>query len=89
MINPPTPQQAADIGPEHDVDDLSFGIGFTPLTTCKKVATDPFPDISDVKAWVGQFLKEADARHHGRITQYIQDRLSDRSRQILIEYMRA
>jgi exportin-2 (importin alpha re-exporter) len=87
LLNPITPQLTTDIGPEQDVDDSSFGVGFTPLTTCKNVPRDPFPDIKDVKSWVGECLKAADARHNGRISQYVQGRLSEQAQQALIAYM--
>jgi exportin-2 (importin alpha re-exporter) len=65
---PPVPVAADDaVIPDADVDDLSFGVGFTPLNTCKKPIRDPWPEITDVKAWVGQYLKEADGRHGGKV----------------------
>jgi exportin-2 (importin alpha re-exporter) len=66
-----------------DVDDLSFGVGFTQLNTCRKVVRDPFPEVSDVKAWVGSYLKDADSRHGGRIRQFVTERLNDQQRQVL------
>lgn len=87
LINPPVPPTADDIIVEQDVDDLSFGVGFTQLNTCKKPPVDQFPDVVDVKSWVGQQLREADGRHGGRITKFVQERLSDEARQTLVSYM--
>lgn len=86
-MNPPVPTAADDLIPDADVDELGFGVGFTPLNTCKKATRDPFPEITDIKAWVGQYLKDANARHSGRIVQIIQERLDDVSKQALAEYV--
>ncbi|KAF2810847.1 Cse1-domain-containing protein [Mytilinidion resinicola] len=87
LVNPPVPPTADDIVPDQDVDDLSFGVGFTQLNTCKKVPRDPFPEITGVRNWVGQYLKTADARHGGRIGQLVQERLSPDMKQSLMTYM--
>lgn len=76
-----------DIILDHDVDDLSFGIGFTQLNTCKKTANDPFPEIVDVKEWAGKYLKAANDRHQGRISTYVDTRLSQEARSTLVAYM--
>ncbi len=68
LENPPLPLTTDDTIPDQDVDDLSFGVGFTQLNTCKKVPKDPWPEISDVKSWVGQYLKAADQKHNGRVS---------------------
>lgn len=77
------------IADAQDVDDSGFGVGFTQLNTCKKTAVDPFPEVGDVKKWVGQYLREADARNSGRIGSYVQSRLSDQARAALLETMAA
>jgi exportin-2 (importin alpha re-exporter) len=87
LINPPIPLASDDIIVEQDVDDLSFGVGFTELKTCKQAPIDPFPHIPDVKIWVGQYLKDADSRHKGRIGTFVQERLSEEARQTLMSYM--
>lgn len=87
LINPPVPTAADDIIPDADVDELGFGVGFTPLNTCKKPPRDPFPEITDVKAWVGQYLKDANSRHNGRIVKIVQERLDPVSKQALAEYL--
>ncbi|KAG9544311.1 Cse1-domain-containing protein, partial [Aureobasidium melanogenum] len=68
LINPPLPQTADDlIIEDRDVEDVGFGVGFTALNTCKPVPRDPFPEVQDVKQWVGLYLREADSKTGGRI----------------------
>jgi len=88
LENPPMPVAADDVVAEADVDDLSFGVGFTQLSTCKKVARDDFPEITDVKLWVGSYLKTADTRHGGSIGGFVNERLSDEAKNVLVSYMR-
>ncbi|KAF2146096.1 uncharacterized protein K452DRAFT_263646 [Aplosporella prunicola CBS 121167] len=83
LINPPVAPASDDIIPDADVDDLGFGVGFTQLNTCRKAPQDPFPDVADVRAWVGGYLKAADARNGGRIGQYVNERLSPEARTAL------
>ncbi|KAH8726028.1 CAS/CSE protein [Phaeosphaeriaceae sp. PMI808] len=87
LVNPPVPTAADDIIPDADVDEVGFGVGFTQLNTCKKPPRDPFPEIEDVKAWVGQYLKNANERHGGRIVAIVQERLDPVSKQALAEYL--
>jgi len=88
LLNPPVPSSASDnVIEEHDVDDSAFGVGFTQLNTCKRPARDPFPEIGDVKAWVGQYLSGADGRSGGRVSRYIQERLSPEAKGTLMSYM--
>ena len=68
---------------EHDLDVQSFSVGFTQLSTCKKAPDDLYPEITDVKKWVGDYLKEANARHNGRIAEYVEHRLSAEAKQAL------
>lgn len=67
LENPPVPSSSTDDIQEQDVDDLSFGVGFTPLSTCRRAAQDPWPEITDLKRWVGVTLTEANNRHDGRV----------------------
>ncbi|KAK1760500.1 CAS/CSE protein [Echria macrotheca] len=60
---------------EADVDDIGFGVGFTPLSTCKRGARDDFPDIHEVDKWVSEYIKEANQRHGGKIMNFINTRL--------------
>lgn len=88
LENPPMPVTGDDAVVEVDVDDLGFGVGFTPLNSCKKVPQDEWPDVTDVKSWVGSYLKAADARHGGAIGEYVHDRLSPEAKSVLGSYMR-
>ncbi|KAL5115817.1 importin-alpha export receptor [Pleosporales sp. CAS-2024a] len=87
LVNPPVPTAADDMIPDADVDEVGFGVGFTQLNTCRRAPRDPFPDITDIKAWVGQYLKDANARHNGRISSIVQERLDEVSKQALAEYL--
>jgi len=89
LEDPPLPTANEDLTLDQDVDDMSFGVGFTQLTTCKRVSRDQWPEITDVKRWVGGYLHEADARHAGRITQFIQARLTPEARTALQTYMQS
>jgi len=86
MLDPPVPTKDDDIIVEQDVEDVSFSVGFTQLNTCRRAQKDPYPEIHDVKTWIGQCLKEANDRHGGRITTFI-ERLSAETQQTLIAYM--
>lgn len=59
---------------------MGFGVGFTQLQSIKPVVKDPFPQIEDIKVWVGTYLREADRRQGGKITNYVQERLNDESK---------
>jgi exportin-2 (importin alpha re-exporter) len=87
LENPPMPVAADDVIVEVDVDDLSFGVGFTALNTCKKLPKDEWPEVTDVKSWVGSYLKAADARHGGAIGGYVNERLSPEAKSVLVSYM--
>jgi exportin-2 (importin alpha re-exporter) len=87
LENPPMPVTADDIVAEADVDDLSFGVGFTQLSTCKKAPRDDWPEVTDVKAWVGSYLKAADGRHGGAIGGYVNTRVSPEAKAVLLSYM--
>lgn len=81
------PVTADDVVTEADVDDLSFGVGFTQLSTCKKLPRDDWPEVTDVKSWVGSYLKTADGRHAGAIAGYVNERLSPEAKSVLVSYM--
>jgi exportin-2 (importin alpha re-exporter) len=87
LVNPPVATTNDDVIADQDVDDLSFGVGFTQLNTCRKVPKDHYPEITDVKAWVGTYLKEADRRHNGRIGGYVTSRLSPEAQGALTQVM--
>ncbi|RDL35142.1 putative importin-alpha export receptor [Venustampulla echinocandica] len=88
LENPPMPVAADDVVVEVDVDDLTFGVGFTPLNTCKKQPREDWPEVTDVKTWVGSYLKTADGRHGGAIAGYVNDRLTPEAKTVLVSYMR-
>ena len=89
LINPPVPAESEDVIAENDVDDMSFGVGFTQLVTVKKAPRDPFPEIQSVKTWVGEYLKAADGRRGGKIGEFVQDRLTQNSKETLLAYMQS
>lgn len=89
LENTPVPAATDDLIVDQDVDDMSFGVGFTQLTTIKKPAKDQWPDVTDVKRWVGEYLKAADSRHKGKIAGYVQQRLSPEARHVLLSYMQS
>ncbi|KAK0720680.1 CAS/CSE protein [Lasiosphaeris hirsuta] len=72
---------------EADVDDIGFGIGFTPLNTCKRAARDDFPEILDVGQWVGVYMKQANARHGGAIATFVSERLTPEAKAVLQPYL--
>lgn len=67
---------------------MSFGVGFTPLNTIRAQPKDPWPETgADLKAWVGSYLKEANTKHNGRISQFAQERLDDQAKAVLASYI--
>lgn len=74
---------------EADVDDIGFGLGFTPLSTCRRPpqGRDEFPEIQDLSQWVRQYLTDANQRHGNAIAGYIQERLDDQGKAALAIYM--
>lgn len=94
LVDPPVMTSAASaasavemIDDSVDVDDAGFGVGFTPLNTCKKAVRDPYPEAADVKSWVGGYLKEADERHGGRVAGFVRDRLNTQQTRVLVKLM--
>ncbi|KAJ5717648.1 hypothetical protein N7488_003294 [Penicillium malachiteum] len=85
---PPDVAHKDDLMAEVDVEEMSFGVGFTPLNTIKAQQKDPWPETgTDLKKWVGTYLKEADKKHGGRISQFAQDRLDDQAKAVLGSYI--
>ncbi|KAL2815964.1 CAS/CSE protein [Aspergillus granulosus] len=85
---PPLPASKDDVIAEHDVEDMAFGVGFTALVTIRPQVRDPWPDTgADLKIWVGKYLKEADQRHGGRISGFVQQRLGDQEKAVLSSYI--
>ncbi|KAF3132818.1 importin-alpha export receptor [Orbilia oligospora] len=61
---PPTPAEGGsgyDQATEVDLDDVSFSVSFATLNTARKPITDPFPQIVDVRKWVGGEVKKSQA----------------------------
>ena len=87
LEDPPLPTKGDEVIADHDVDDMGFGVGFTPLQTVKKPLVDPFPDIGDLRKWVGSYLKDADVRHGGRIQQFVRESLGADAQTVLNAYM--
>ncbi|TRX96295.1 hypothetical protein FHL15_003019 [Xylaria flabelliformis] len=88
LMNPPkvTMGTGDEVVNEADVDDIGFGLGFTPLNTCKKAARDEFPEVQDIQQWVRQYLMDANTRHNGAIAGYM-DRLTEEGKQALRMYV--
>lgn len=85
---PPLPASRDDLINDADIEDMSFGVGFTPLNTIRAQQKDPWPETgADLKAWVGSYLKEADKKQNGRISQFAQERLDDQSKTVLGSYI--
>lgn len=85
---PPLPASKDDLIAEHDVEDMAFGVGFTPLNTVRAQPRDPWPETgADLKAWVGNYLKEADKKSNGRVAGFAQERLGDEAKAVLSSYM--
>lgn len=75
---------------EHDVEDMAFGVGFTPLNTIRPQTKDPWPETGpDMKIWVGRYLKEADQKNGGRVSGFAQERLGDEAKAVLGSYIAA
>ena len=87
LENPPILAATEDVITEQDPDDMSFGVGFTQLTTIKRSLRDPWPEITDVKVWVNGYLKAADASQKGKISSYAGERLPPEAAPILAMYM--
>ena len=64
---------------EQDTEDVGFGVGFTQLSTCRRAAADPCPEVRDVRGWTKEYLGEA-ARRNGKLGGYVQERLSEETR---------
>ena len=84
LINPPLPPAGDDsVIEDRDVEELGFGAAFTQLNTSKQPTRDPWPEVQDVRVWVGTTLREADARHAGRIGRFVGEKLDEEGRAAL------
>ncbi|RMZ83690.1 hypothetical protein DV738_g935, partial [Chaetothyriales sp. CBS 135597] len=87
LEDPPLPSKQTDNILDQDAEEISFGVGFTQLRTIAKPQTDSFAEITDLRKWVGQYLKSADQRHGGRLGTVIQQSLSADAKTVLEAYM--
>ncbi|OCT55025.1 Importin alpha re-exporter [Cladophialophora carrionii] len=87
LEDPPVVSRGDDAIAELDVEDSSFGVGFTQLNTIRRSTPDPFPEVTDLRKWVGQYLKAADQRHGGRIGKVVNEGLSPDAKKVLHAYM--
>lgn len=70
------------------MEDMAFGVGFTPLNTIRPVTKDPWPDTgADLKIWVGAYLKDQDQKSNGRVSGFVQERLGDEAKGVLSSYI--
>lgn len=88
LENPTVPATSDDLIVDQDVDDMSFGVGFTQLMTIRRPVRDQWPAITDVKSWVGAYLREADQRLQGRIGEFAERRLDAEVKPVFAEYLR-
>ncbi|POS76247.1 importin alpha re-exporter [Diaporthe helianthi] len=72
---------------EADVDDIGFGVGFTPLNTCKRGPRDDFAEIDNVQAWVSEYLKAGNARQGGAVLKFVQERMQPDAQQAIAPYL--
>lgn len=76
LENPPVIASTDDSIVDQDVDDMSFGVGFTQLQTIKRPTRDLWPDVTDVKSWVGRTLRDANALQGGKVKSFAEERLA-------------
>jgi exportin-2 (importin alpha re-exporter) len=61
---PPQFPKKTDQLEDADVEDASFGVGFTQLTTVRKPPRDEFPDMGHgIKFWLARYLRRANERN--------------------------
>lgn len=87
LENPPVPSTTEDAIVEQDPDDMSFGVGYTQITTIRKAQSDDWPEIQDVRTWVGTWLRDANTQSAGRLAQFAQERLTEDSRAVFSSYL--
>lgn len=89
LANPPVVAGGAgdDLIADADVDDIGFGMSFTPLNTCKPLARDDFPEVVNVATWVKEYMGAANQRHGGAIAGFINERLTPEMQQGMAQYL--
>jgi len=70
-----------------DIDDVSFSASFARLNTCKKRAVDVFPEVVDLRKFVGGKLVEANTKTGGRVDGWINSELGDEAKALVKKYM--
>jgi exportin-2 (importin alpha re-exporter) len=76
-----------DIVNEADVDDIGFGIGYTPLNTCKRGPRDDFPEIQNINEWVRGYLRAANQRSGDAVRTFVNERLDAEAKGAMLSYM--
>lgn len=76
---PVVTRDADDAIMEQDTEDVSFGVGFTALSTVRRPPSDPCADVVDVRSWVREYLTAA-AKTTPKLGTFIQERLSEQVR---------
>lgn len=88
LEDPPLPAATEDLIIDQDVDDMSFGVGFTQLTTIRKPVRDPWQEITDVRLWVGHYLTDQNHRLGGKINLFGEERLGSETKPLFAQYLR-
>lgn len=81
---PPVVSAKDEILPDVELDDMAFGVGFTPLTTIHSISKDPWP--ADINAWVKQYLKEMGVDKGKPIVQYVSERCTEQAKIAFSQY---
>ncbi len=91
LVNAPVIVADTGIVAEQDVDDLSFGVGFTQLNTCKRQAKDIWPEIAEVKPWVAQYYSAGGlagtSADSATLKKWLDERLQPEVRQAFMAYL--
>lgn len=89
LKNPPQVGRGVgdDFVTEADVDDIGFGLGYTPLNTCRRGARDDYPEILDVQVWVSEYMRKSNAASGGMIVKFASARLTPEAQQALSPYV--
>jgi exportin-2 (importin alpha re-exporter) len=72
---------------EADIDEMSFGVSFASLITCRKAPKDVQPRILDLKKFVGEKLNEVNSATNGVVVNKISNEASPDMQQIVQKYM--
>ena len=87
LENPPEPTSTEEVIAEQDPDDMSFGVGFTQITTIKRPPKDQWPEITNVQNWVGEYLRAANTRSGGKVAMCAQERLPSELAAVFTAYV--